>query len=191
RPEFLAGGPDRALIQQFPDAVLEVFRFHRAAMVVAPDFAESVIRSFGVPEDEVDTFTFPSRSDRAAPVVVKGDLLVLTHPVSDQAIDILRHLASAEAPLPWIQHVGGFIAANPRTPREHYSPTLGKLAEELFDRGREIRFDLSDQLGVVGGREGLQLAVQDFLQALGAEISPGRAADTAMRHMVAIEKRAR
>ncbi|MDQ3404701.1 MAG: extracellular solute-binding protein, partial [Actinomycetota bacterium] len=80
RPEFLAGGPERALIHQFPDAVLEVFRFHRAAMVVAPDFAESVIRWFGVPEDEVGTFTFPSRSGGKAPVVVKGDLLVLTRP---------------------------------------------------------------------------------------------------------------
>lgn len=184
RPGALPGGSHRALVQQFPDAVLEVFRYNRAAMVVAPDFAESVIRRFGVPADEVDTFTFPARAERGGPLVVAGDLLVLTRPASQTALDMIRFLGSAAAPTPWIRDTGGFIAANPDTDRGDYSPTLARLSDQL--RRDEIRFDLSDQLGAAGGREGLQLVLQDFLQSLGSGTPPAEAVRTAVDAMVAV-----
>jgi alpha-glucoside transport system substrate-binding protein len=186
-PGAVTGGPQRALVQQFPDAVLDVFRYHRAAMVLAPDFAESVIRRFGVPGDEVDTFTFPARqAGSTAPLVVAGDLLVLTRPASQKALDLIRYLASPQAPLPWIEHTGGFIAANPRTPRTGYSPTLARLADEV--QTHDIRFDLSDQLNAVGGREGLQRVLQDLLQELGNGSAVRDVVTTATSKMVSVER---
>jgi alpha-glucoside transport system substrate-binding protein len=182
KPGAVSGGPRRALVQQFPDAVLDVFRYNRAAMVVVPDFAESVVRRFGVPDDEVATFTFPG----TGPLVVKGDLLVMTRPAGRGAIDLISYLAGREAPRPWIKDTGGFIAANPDTDRGLYSPTLARLADEL--RQHEVRFDLSDQLGLVGGREGLQRVLQDFLEALGEGTRPAQAVRTAIDQMVSAER---
>jgi alpha-glucoside transport system substrate-binding protein len=183
RPGALTGGPDTALVQQFPDAVLEVFKYHRAVMVVAPDFAESVIRHFGVPPDEVDTFTFPAISTKAGPLVRGGDLLVLTRPASQAAVELIRYLSTPLAPVPWIRDTGGFIAANPDTDPHWYSPTLARLAAEL--RANPVRFDLADQLGAVGGRDGLQLVLQDFLRAVGG--SREDAVRTALTSMIAAE----
>ena len=42
----LAGGVRRSLVQQYSDAVVEVFGYHRAAMVVAPDFVEPLVRDY-------------------------------------------------------------------------------------------------------------------------------------------------
>lgn len=179
----LAGGLHTALVQQFPDAALEVFKYHRAVMVVAPDFAGSVIRHFGVPPDEVDTFTFPAQTTKPGPLVRGGDLLVLTRPASQAAVELIRYLGTPLAPVPWIRDTGGFIAANPDTDPAIYSPTLRRLANEL--RGNPASFDLADQLGAVGGRDGLQLVLQDFLRATGS--SRDEAVRAAMGAMVAAE----
>jgi alpha-glucoside transport system substrate-binding protein len=187
RPGALPGGPRRALVQQFPDAVLEVVRHDRAAMVVAPDFAESVIRRFTEGQDEVDTFTFPAMRGNRGPLIAGGDLLVLTRPASQQARDLIRYLGTATAPVPWIRDTGGFIAANPDTEPRFYSRTLKKLARELRNPTMRIRFDLSDQLGAAGGRAGLQSVLQEFLQSLGKGIPLDEAVRTASRSMVAVE----
>ena len=185
RPGALAGGTDRALVQQFPDAMLEVFRYRRAAMVVAPDFAESVIRHFGVPADIVGTFPFPARSAAGGPLVMAGDLFVLPRPAGPEAHDLIRFLSTPQAPVPWIRDTGGFLAANPQTPTRFYSPMLEKLAADV--RGQDVRFDLADQLGVVGGRDGLQLVLVDFLRALGDGMARDEAVRTALAAMVDIE----
>lgn len=189
RPGAIAGGPRRALVQQFPDAVLDVFRYGRAAMVVAPDFAESVIRRFGVPADEVGTFLFPAPTPMSRPLAVRGDLLVLTRPASGSARDMIRYLAGPTAPIPWIRDTGGFIAANPETDNlGHYSPILTPLVHDL--RVQEIRFDLSDQLGAAGGREGLQRVLQNFALALGDGMPRADAVRTAVDAMVAVQTEA-
>jgi alpha-glucoside transport system substrate-binding protein len=185
RAGALSGGADRALVAQFPDAVLEVFRYHRAAMVPVPDFAESVIRQFAVPRDDVGTFTFPAGGP-GAPLVISGDLLVLTAPASGRATDLIRHLATPDAPVPWIRDTGGFIAANPRTSLDHYSPTLRRLAADVRDN--DVRFGLSDQLGRLGGREGLQRVLQDLLSDLADGTSPASAAARAAASMVEAEE---
>jgi alpha-glucoside transport system substrate-binding protein len=185
RPGVFAGGAKRALVQQFPDAVLEVFKYHTATMVVAPDFAESVIRLFGVPTDEVDTFTFPPGTLPGGPLVAAGDLFVLTRPARQRAEDVLRYLGEPRAAVPWIRDTGGFIAANPLTDRSHYSPILARLSDEL--RSQPIRFDLADQLGPAGGREGLQLVLQNFLQSIGDGVARADAVRTALAAMVSAE----
>jgi alpha-glucoside transport system substrate-binding protein len=184
RPGVFAGGPRRALVQQFPDAVLEVFKYHTAAMVVAPDFAESVIRRFGVPTDEVDTFPFPPLTLPGGPLVAAGDLIVLTRPAQQRALDVIRYLGEPRAAVPWIRDTGGFIAANPFTDRSYYSPIMAKLSDELR---QPIRFDLADQLGPAGGREGLQRVLQNFLQGFADGRSPEESVRTALAAMVSAE----
>ncbi len=171
----LAGGVKRSLVQQFSDAVVEVFGHHRAAMVVAPDFAEPIVRTFAVPDD-VGIFTFPAvdgddadpvRGGGVAPLVVGGDVAVLTTPASDSANDLVARLAGPQASGRWIGDHLGFLAANQHDPSAPYSAELRELANQLLHNARSIRFDLSDQLGPLGGSEGLWQVLQLFLQQVG------------------------
>lgn len=172
----LAGGVDRALVQQFPDAVIEVFGYRRAAMVVAPDFAEPLVRELA--GGDFDTFTFPVIDacavdpDQACrqgkpPLVVGGDVAVLRAGASEHARDLVRLLGQPEAARPWIEGRGGFLAANPGIPNIAYSPALEKLAGQISEKDQLIRFDLSDQLGPLGGSSGLFRVLQDFLEQVG------------------------
>jgi alpha-glucoside transport system substrate-binding protein len=183
----LSGGAGKALVQQFPDAVLEMCRYGRAAMVPAPDFAESVVRRFAADPDDYDTFTFPPGGRGDPPLAVSSDLLVLTRPASGAAQDLIRYLATPNAPVPWIRDTGGFIAANPRTDDRYYSPTLRKLANVLSDN--DIRFGLADQLGWLGGSDGLQRVLQNLLRGVAAGIAPAEAARAACRAMIDAEHR--
>jgi alpha-glucoside transport system substrate-binding protein len=182
-PGALAGGAERALVAQFPEAVLEVFRYHRAAMVPAPDFAESVIRTFGVLDDDVGTFTFPAVAGLERRLVVSGDLLVLTEPASTAAHSVIRHLSTPDAPLPWIRDTGGFISANPETDLSGYSPILRDLALEL--RTRELQFGLSDSVALGGV---LHEVLQDLLRAFAGGVDPAAAAAIAAASMAAAER---
>jgi alpha-glucoside transport system substrate-binding protein len=192
-PGAISGGLDRAIVLQYPDTVQEAFLYRRAAMVVAPDFAESVIRGFGIPGDDVDTFTFPAREHTTAtpPLAVAGDLLVLAKPAREPAYDLLRYLAGPEAPIPWIRGTGGFIAANPDTDSAYYSDTLRRLAAEVHDPDQDIRFRLADQLGSVGGSDGLALVLQQLVRDLAAGVPPATAARKAGPKMVRIAEAAR
>ncbi|HEX2132636.1 MAG TPA: ABC transporter substrate-binding protein [Actinophytocola sp.] len=185
RPDALSGGAERALVAQFPEAVLAVFHHHEAAMVPAPDFAESVIREFDALDDDVDKFTFPAAPGLGPRLVATGDLLVLTAPSRPAAGDLIRHLSGPEAPVPWITGTGGFIAANRKTDLSHYTQNLRELAMEL--RSSDPRFDLSDQV-VLG--DVLKRVLQDLLRALAAGTAPAAAADTAARAMADAERAA-
>lgn len=187
RPATLAGGAEHALVQQFPDAVLEMCRYGRAAMVPAPDFAESVIRRFAPDPDAFATFTFPAGAGGTPPLAVSSDLLVLTRPATGAAQDLIRYLARPAAPLPWIRDTGGFIAANPNTDPRYYSPTERKLAQTLWDN--KTHFGLADQLGRLGGTEGLQRVLQNLLRGLAAGVAPADGARAACRAMVDAEHR--
>lgn len=185
-PGTLAGGVNAALVRQFPDAVVAVFGHQRAAMVVAPDFAEGVIRQFAPDLADVGAFPFPLvDGDPLDPVpvggatrtVIGGDIAVLTAPASAHAQDLVIRLAGAKAPLPWITGHGGFIAANLDTPRT-YRPVVAQLAGQLTEPGRDLVFNLSDELGALGGREGLWRVLQDFLVRVGHG-GPGAVPDAA------------
>lgn len=188
QPGALSGGAGNALVRQFPDAVLEMCRYGRAAMVPAPDFAESVIREFAADARDYDTFTFPpGRAGDDPPLAVTSDLLVLTKPATGPAQDLIRYLATPEAPVPWIRDPGGFIAANPDTDPSYYSPTLRGLANAVTDN--DIRFSLTDRLGRLGGSEGLQRVLQVLLRAVIGGVAPDEAARAACQGMVDAEHR--
>lgn len=183
----LSGGAARALVQQFPDAVLEMCRYGRAVMVPAADFAESVIRRFAPDPGEFGTFTFPPGRGGDPPLAVTSDLLVLTAPASGPAQDLLRYLATPVAPVPWIRDTGGFIAANPHTDPHWYSAVQRGHAEALRDK--ETRFGLSDRLGRLGGSEGLLRVLQSLLRGVAAGTSPEEGARAASRAMVDAKRR--
>jgi alpha-glucoside transport system substrate-binding protein len=163
-PETLAGGVKRSLVQQFPDAIVEVFGHRRAAMVLASDFAEPVVRSFAADPNDIGLFTFPPLSPgAAAPVVVGGDVMVLPKPTTDDARDLVRRLAAPAAADPWIKE-GGFLADGRVS---GYSPELTRLAEQLATPGGLLQFDLSDRLGRLGDIDRLWRVLTDFLIRIG------------------------
>ncbi|WP_112248289.1 ABC transporter substrate-binding protein [Kribbella monticola] len=163
-PGTLAGGVERSLTQQFPDAIVEVFGYRRAAMVLASDFAEPVVHSFAADPADIGLFTFPSTGPGTAPpVVVGGDVMVLPRPAGDDAKDLVRRLAAPAAVDPWIA-TGGFLADGRTT---GYSPELTRLAEQLVTPGTSLQFDLSDRLGRLGDINGLWRVLTDFLVRIG------------------------
>jgi alpha-glucoside transport system substrate-binding protein len=188
-PGVLSGGVDRTLVQQFPDAVVEVFGYHRAAMVVSADFAEPIIREFlqppatydvvrfplvdGIPvahqrSDNTDLVAGPRRASGRPPLVIGADIAVLPTPVTGAARDFVSWLAGSEAPLPWITGHGGFIGPNRNTDTRHYTPAVCKLLPtqaELNDPG--LVFDLSDELGSLGGSGAYWQVLEDFLRTVG------------------------
>jgi alpha-glucoside transport system substrate-binding protein len=185
-PGALAGGVDRSLVQQFPDAVVEVFGHRRAAMVLASDFAEPVLRYFAADPNDIGLFTFPALSPGAAPpVVVGGDVMVLPKPTSDDALDLVRRLAAPTAVDPWIKE-GGFLVDGRDS---GYSPELTRLAEQLSEPGGLLQFDLSDRLGRLGDINGLWRVLTDFLVRIGGrggDVVPD-AVDAAMTELRKVE----
>jgi alpha-glucoside transport system substrate-binding protein len=185
-PDALAGGVKRSLVQQFPDALVEVFGHRRAAMVLASDFAEPVVRSFAADPDDIGLFTFPPVTPgAAAPVVVGADVMVLPKPTSDDARDLVRRLAAPTAADPWIKE-GGFLVDGRVS---GYSPELTRLAEQLTRPGELLQFDLSDQLGRLGDINGLWRVLTDFLTQIGgrgASVVP-EAVDAAMTELRTVE----
>jgi len=163
------GGVGVALARQFPDAIRDVFEQRRAAAVVAPDFAEPIVRSAvrasgRKVQDVVGVAPFPSvTAAQGRPKIVGGDVIVVMREARGRADELVEKLAGASAPLPWIERYGGFLAPNLRTVAD-YSPLLAPSARELNARSA---FDLSDRIGAVGGREGLWRVLTEFLIAVG------------------------
>ncbi|MEV0033283.1 extracellular solute-binding protein [Nocardia sp. NPDC050793] len=179
--EAFAGGVGTSLTLQFSDAVREVFERKRAVMVVAPDFAEPVVRkavaeSGRNPAEVVGVTTFPGVGPgRPRPRIVGGDVLVLTRSADDRAGRVLAALAAPSAPLPWINRFHGFLAPNTHTDAA-YSPFLRPSAQRLresaaFDQHHETVFDLSDRIGPLGGRNGLWRILTEFLIAVDGDPS--------------------
>ncbi len=175
-PAAFAGGLGTALTMQFSDAVREVFERRRAVMVVAPDFAEPVVRKAVVrsgrnPAKVVGVAAFPGLAPGGPrPRILGGDVLVLTPSADDGAKRVLAALAAPSAPLPWINGFHGFLAPNTRTDAA-YSPFLRPSAERLGDTAifgprDQVVFDLSDQIGALGGRNGLWRILTEFLIAV-------------------------
>ncbi|WP_280424759.1 ABC transporter substrate-binding protein [Nocardia carnea] len=188
--EGLAGGVATALVRQFADAVRDVFEHRRALAVAAPDFAEPVVRDAlrraGRPESAAGVVPFPAvATDRDRPRIVGGDVMVLTRSAGDRADAVVRALADAQAPLPWIEGIGGFLGPNIRT-RARYSAWASEPAASL---PTWPAFDLSDRIGAVGGREGLWRVLTEFLITVGdAGGDVGVATDTAVAALTRFER---
>ncbi|MEU1952941.1 ABC transporter substrate-binding protein [Nocardia rhamnosiphila] len=164
----LPGGVGTALTEQFADAVRDVFEHRRALAVAAPDFAEPVVRDAlrrsGRSEEAATVLPFPGvRPGGENPRIVGGDVMVLTRSADPRADAVVAALAAEQAPVPWIEQVGGFLGPNLHT-RARYSRWSAPTATALADWPD---FDLSDRIGAVGGRDGLWRVLTEFLITVG------------------------
>ncbi|MFI9507809.1 ABC transporter substrate-binding protein [Nocardia sp. NPDC052566] len=192
QPHTFAGGVAVALTRQFPDAIRDVFERRRAAMVIAPDFAEPIVREAlraagRRSEEAVGIVPFPAVGPGAdRPHIVGGDVMVVTKNADRRADEVVAALAAPEAPLPWIERTGGFLAPNLRT-TARYSMLMAPIARAQGSWGA---FDLSDQLGAVGGRNGLWRILTEFLTTIGdgAREHPEPAIDQAIAALEAFEQ---
>ena len=186
----LPGGVGAALTEQFADAVRDVFQHRRALAVAAPDFAEPVVRDAlrrsGRDGEAAAVVPFPSvRPDGEKPRIVGGDVMVLTRSADPRADAVVAALAADQAPLPWIERVGGFLGPNLHT-RARYSRWSAPTAAALADWPD---FDLSDRLGAVGGRDGLWRVLTEFLITVGDSGGDvGAAAETAVAALGRFER---
>jgi alpha-glucoside transport system substrate-binding protein len=184
--KVLSGGTNSALAQQYPDSIVDVFGYHNAAMVVSADFAGPVIEQFRRPPARADVVQFPvvdgidaGRAGTGAadlvigatpftgghPLVIGADIAVLLRPVSKPTAALVNWLAQPQAPLPWITGHGGFIAANRQTPPQFYQPLVQPLTDPVANS--PFVFDLSDELGSLGGTGALFGVLEDFLRTIG------------------------
>lgn len=186
----LPGGVGTALTEQFADAVRDVFEHRRALAVAAPDFAEPVVRDAlrrsGRAEETAVVVPFPSVEPGGAnPRIVGGDVMVLTRSAGPRAEAVVAALAAEQAPVPWIEQVGGFLGPNVNT-RARYSRWSAPTAATLADWPD---FDLSDRIGAVGGRDGLWRVLTEFLITVGDTGGDvGAAADTAVATLSRFER---
>lgn len=162
------GGVAAALTRQFPDAVREVFEHRSAAMVVAPDFAEPIVRSClrraGRPADAAGVMPFPAtRRGGARPAIGGADVIVATSAGAHDPVPVISALTAPAAVSGWIGDYGGFLAPSPRTVPDH-APMLDPVAAELHSWSA---FDFADLIGAAGRRDGLWRVLTDLLVTVG------------------------
>ncbi|HEX3925396.1 MAG TPA: hypothetical protein VHY31_24160 [Streptosporangiaceae bacterium] len=158
------GGPERALVTQFDESVLEVFQYRQAAMVVGSDFFWPIItQSTSFPPGRVRWFPFPSRPPEKAPIVVAGDAAVLFKRPSESPVGLalIDWLASAKAARIWAG-AGGFLSINDQVTKEDYPYPAAMRPADLIANvqqgspdGGPATFDVADELGgSLGGGDG-------------------------------------
>lgn len=170
-----AGGVAEPLRRQFPDAVRDVFQHRHAAMVIAPDYAEPIVREClrrtGRDARSVGVFGFPGLSASAtadphnAPDVGGGDVMVMTKYAAPQAKDLITALAAPNASEPWVSTLGGFIpphtgAATPDSYTNLFRDVAGRMRDWTV-------FDFADVVGPRGRRDGLWFILTRFLMDVG------------------------
>ncbi|APU13704.1 MULTISPECIES: ABC transporter substrate-binding protein [Actinoalloteichus] len=166
-PYALAGGAVSALATQLDEAVLDVFARDRAVMTTGSDFVYSVIAEHSPADQDGrwqwDLFRFPRAEDGGvAPLVIGGDVAVVTAQAPSTATDLVEWLAGADAATIWAGE-GGFLSLRADLLDNRYRHArLARLAKEVRDPPGGLSFDLSDQLGARGGR--LWAELQRFLR---------------------------
>jgi alpha-glucoside transport system substrate-binding protein len=188
------GGIAATLTRQFPESVREVFERRTAAMVVAPDFAEPIVRSClrraGRPGDAVGVMPFPAVAPGGPrPAIGGGDVIVATAAGAHDAVPVLAALTAPAAVSAWIGDYGGFLAPSPRTVPDH-PPMLEPVAGELHSW---TAFDFADLIGAAGRRDGLWRILTDLLITVGDGHAErlDAAVDHAVRALDEFERRAR
>ncbi|GGQ17112.1 hypothetical protein [Streptosporangium pseudovulgare] len=210
-PGLVPGGGRRALVTQFHDAILDVFRYGRADMVAGPDFAWPVIDRYRSPGREARWFRFPCSAGERPPLLVGGDAVVALASSEERGERFVARLTGGEMRerlAPWAR-AGGFLSLGAGLRDDDYPAPVRPLARELRElrelrglaesgkpgaqaTGRSIAFDLSDQLGgaLAGGDgQGLWRILTDLFAAVAVDPCPPGKAEEAARtaHAAAVE----
>lgn len=158
------GGPERALVTQFDESVLDVYAYRRATMVVGSDFFWPIITQYtSFPPGRVRWFPFPSSPPEKAPIVVAGDAAVLLKrsTASQGGRQLIRWLATPDAARIWAEQ-GGFLSINHQVTEADYPYPRGMHPADLIRNvqkgspdGGPATFDVADLLsGPLGGGDG-------------------------------------
>ncbi|MFF5209590.1 hypothetical protein [Streptosporangium sp. NPDC000396] len=188
--DLVPGGGRQALVTQFHDSILDVFRYGRADMLAAPDFAWPVIDRYRSPGQMAWRFSFPGPRGRPAPpVVVGGDAVVALESSGDRGRKFVEWLTGEDASerLGSWAAAGGFLSLN-KSVRGYPQPVRGLVPE--LERDDSIEFDLSDRLtgGLAGGDgQGLWRVLTELFAAVAVDGQPPeQAVDRAMGAVVAL-----
>jgi ABC-type glycerol-3-phosphate transport system substrate-binding protein len=168
RPEWLAGGTERALLTDFPTAATQPFIDEpEAAVFFEGDFTAGVIEASTDAElgREADFFPFPRIRLDETTVIGAGDMAILMTD-SAPARELIRFLATPESAAIWAQ-AGGFLSPNRNLALDAYGDDqVVRRAAEMLQEA-DASFDLSDsqpaEFGATIGR-GMFRILQDFLQ---------------------------
>lgn len=159
------GGPERALVTQFDQSVLDVFGSGDAAMVAGADFFWPIIKNSATfPLDRVRWFPFPSNPGESRPVVVAGDAAVLFRRPGRESSgrQLIGWLQTPEAARIWAR-AGGYLSINDQVTASDYGdyPASMRTQQLIRDVRRgwppagSAAFDLADVLGgTLGGGDG-------------------------------------
>jgi alpha-glucoside transport system substrate-binding protein len=168
-PGAFPGGPQRALLTQYEESVIDVFANGRAGLVFEGDFVASVVarlRRAGRLRETAEVFRFPPLTG-PPPLVVGGDVAALLTS-SPGGAELIDWLARPSSLFDWIR-LGGFLSPNRSVPTEVYPTEQARsLAEQLHSATR-VHFDLSDQLGgrFAGGESrGMFQVLPEFFAAV-------------------------
>ncbi|GAA4236681.1 ABC-type glycerol-3-phosphate transport system substrate-binding protein [Streptosporangium album] len=190
---LVPGGGRQALVTQFHDSILDVFRYGSADMLAAPDFAWPVIDHYRSPGQEAWRFRFPGPRGHPAPrVVVGGDAVVALESSGDRGrrfVEWLTGEGAGERLGGWAA-AGGFLSLNQNV--RGYPAPIRDLVPEL---SQSIEFDLSDRLtGPLSGGDGQGLwrVLTELFVAVAVDgQAPEQAADDAMRMIAKLIRRGR
>lgn len=155
-PGAFPGGPERALVTQFDESVLDVFGYRQAAMVVGADFYWPVITQYTpAAPGRIRWFPFPCKPQEQTPVIVGGDAAVLFRRSAGKtaARHLVRWLATEEAARIWAA-AGGFLSINRQVTAHDYRYPAAMRAADLIARVQQgspdrgpATVDLADQVG--------------------------------------------
>ncbi|WP_216899242.1 ABC transporter substrate-binding protein [Nocardia alni] len=179
-PGAFPGGVAETLRRQFPDAVRDVFQHRSATMVVAPDYAEPIVREClrqrNGSEASVGVMPFPALTDgRVAPSIGGADILVITTGAAESADDLAAALAARTAPDPWVTGYGGFV--QPRGDAPTPASYAGLFRDVAPNLNNWTMFDFADLVGPRGRRDGLWRVLTRFLTDTGPAATDRAIAD--------------
>jgi alpha-glucoside transport system substrate-binding protein len=121
------------------------------------------------PPGEASSFFYLPGIDEAVgnPVLGAGDMFVMfTDGDRPEVRALLEFLATADAPVPWIE-IGGFISPNSQVPQDAYTSYPNNELVPIIDSADAFGFDASDLMPAEVGAGSLWTGMVDWVAANG------------------------
>jgi ABC-type glycerol-3-phosphate transport system substrate-binding protein len=166
--DWQLGGTNGSLQASFPENCDQLGADPpKVGMYHEGDFAGGIIAADSGAKlgTDIDFFDFPSIED-SPPVVVGGGDAAVLFTDNEAAQELIKFLASAEAPVPWIK-AGGFSSPNKNVDPSSYPDPITQRSAVALANAETFRFDMSDLApAAFGGTpgQGEFKALQDFLK---------------------------
>ncbi len=166
--DWQLGGVNGSLQAQFPDNADKLgANPPKVGLYYEGDFLGGIISADAKAKlgTDIDFFDFPAVNGSQPAVVGGGDAAVLFTD-NEAAKELIKFLASPEAPVPWIQ-AGGFSSPNKNVDPTTYPDEITQRSAVALANASVFRFDMSDlEPAAFGGTtgQGMFKAFQDLLK---------------------------